>query len=859
MGCLGIRFVVSVARFYTLHTATEFFMLLLLKFFMLLKLTTTRQLLIATYFALLLIPQMVYADKQQSPEAGDILPVMPEVQVEATRIAPTTGTVIIDKEMIENLPTRNGSINEIISTVPGVQYGETTLSSFTAGEITPPVVSISGSRFYDNNYTIDGMGNNNPLDPAFNIYAKDSIRKIIYSGNTNKLPSHPQIHFLSPQLIEQITVYNSNIPAEFGGFTGGQVDTKTISPDETFWGKINYRTTSYHWTRFHIDPYNENDFYNSTTPQKQPEFQKHDFGMTLNTPLTGRTGLLTSYHQLYSEIPLKNLGKTDTQTRRQENFFFKLSHELNAHSQLSLTALYSPTAASYFPSNTINGIFNIKQKNYSLLLNIESSTNMGQLEINIGYTDQKTERKSPPNFYRWDSATDSIDWSEEKYGYVGGRGNLNTGQKALSLKTDMDFNRIALGETQHHIKVGAEVTYSYQYYDRPMTNYYYYSHRLSSTVICEPDDTACIDGEQYLVRRTKYSKADVDAEITDVAAYIQDSIVWKRLELFPGIRISYDDFTSNSNIAPRLSASLDVFGNRRTILFAGNNRYYSGTLLTHALYKGIVLVNQQRVDNTSDWGDQAYPTSYRYEDTKVKTPYSDELTVGIIQKVLGGELKIQYLEKNSHDEFTRNKIDNPDPEADIYILKNDGRSEHKSYQLSWQRSWKNHFLEINGTWQETTTSNDDYSATVSENDLIETVWYKDEELNYYEIPRVDFNRPFVANLTYIGQLPYGLTFTNVTKYRDAYWKLKNTGDTRPSIVHPGEDSYIYEKVENKSSLLFDWRISWTIPQYKQQRAILSLDIYNVFDHRVGYNYQTGKYGYDYELGRQFWAGLEFNF
>lgn len=814
---------------------------------MLFIIKTIKKLVVCTSFVLLFIPQTGDADKLQTP-TNNPLPVLPEVQVEATRIAPTTGTTIIDKEMIENLPTRNGSVNEIISTVPGVQYDETTLSSFTGGEITPPVVSISGSRFYDNNYTIDGVDNNSPLDPAFSVY-----------GNTSKLPGHPQIHFISPQLIDQVTVYNSNIPAEFGGFTGGQVETETVKPDETFWGKINYRTTSNHWTKFHIDPYDKEEFYSATNPAEQPEFRKHDFGVTLNTPLSDNTGLITSYHQLYSRIPLVNLGESNVQNRKQENFFLKLSHYLNTSSQLSLTALYSPTSGDYFLKNTKDGDYTIERKNYSLILNLETELEIGQAELNIDYTDQKTMRTSLHDRYRWSTATDSIDWSDSNYGSEGGLGDLDTGQKRLSFNANMSLNTIKLGQTHHQVKLGAEATYAYQYYDRPATNYYYYSHRLSSSAICDPNDSACINGEQYLVKRTKYSQADTDAEITDIAAYLQDSIIWKRIEFFPGVRVSYDDFTHNTNTAPRLSASIDILGNRQTIMFAGANRYYSGTLLTHALYEGITIVNQQRTNNDSPWVDGAIPITLLYRSTKVKTPYSDELTFGLIQKIFGGELKLQYLRKKSRDEFSRSRIDNPIPEADIYILDNNGRSEHQSYQISWQRSWRKHFLEINGTWQETTTSNNDYTATLSEEDLLETVWYKGEELNYYEIPRNNFNRPFVANLTYIGQLPYGFAFTNVAKYRGAYWKLKNTGTTQPSIVRTGENSYIYEKVKNKPSLIFDWKISWTIPQYNKNQAVLSLDIYNVFNRRVGYNYQSGNFGYDYELGRQLWAGLEFRF
>ncbi len=142
-------------------------------------------------------------------DPGNTILVMAEVLVEAEKITPTTGTVILDKETIEALPIRNGHVNEIISIVPGVQYNEGSADSFTQGEIQPPPVSISGSRFYDNNYTIDGTNNNSPLDPASDTQQKD-----------NKLPGHPQIHILNSQMIDQVTVYNSNIPAEYGASPG---------------------------------------------------------------------------------------------------------------------------------------------------------------------------------------------------------------------------------------------------------------------------------------------------------------------------------------------------------------------------------------------------------------------------------------------------------------------------------------------------------------------------------------------------------------------------------------------------------------------------------------------------------------
>ncbi len=773
---------------------------------------------------------------------------MPDIRVEALRLAPTTGMTILDKETIEALPTRHGNVNEIIGIVPGVQYREDHLSSFSGGEITPPAVSISGSRTYDNNYTIDGVSNNNPLDPAF-----DSI------SNAYKLPGYQQIHFLTPEIIDQITVYNSNIPAEFGGFTGGQIDTRTISPSADFWGRANYRTTSDHWTKFHIHPLNKENFDHSNYSDKQPSFRKQNFGMTLNTPLGVDTGLVSSYQQLYSKIPLQHLDKSTDQSRKNEVFFTKLEHYFSNDFDISLTALYTPTSGDYFSRDFKKSDYTIKSRNYSLSAKAEKHFSHGLLNVALGYNRQKITRKAPIDRFFWSPATATIDWDSGK---EGGSGDLKTGQQQLNLKSNVSFDTVRWKQTSHKIKFGGESTYSKQNYHRSDTSYYYYKPQITS-VGCLPNDIACIENEQYLTKRTKYSKTDTDANITDFAVFLQDSIVWKRLELVPGVRFSYDDFSENTNFAPRFATSLDVFGDRTTTLFAGLNRYYSGTLLTHALYKDIEIINQERSDNFSDWENtERRPITFRYKSGKLKTPYSDELTFGIIQKVLGGELKFQYIKKKNKDEFARSRITDPAHILpDVYLINNLGRSEYESYQLSWQRSWTHHFLEINATWQETTTSHNSYTETLDADDTEETIWYRGEELRYYEIPRNDFNRPTIANLIYRCSLPHGITFTNTTKYRGGYWRLWNTRERKPSEINPDQspDPYIYKKVKNHSSMTFDWRFTCRIPEHFRRNIVFSLDLFNVFDDKAKIGYQTGKYGYNYELGRQLWAGMELNF
>ena len=460
--------------------------------------------------ACLFIPQIVLADNSSGTK--EPIPLMPEIVVEADRITPTTGTFIIDREIIEKLPSRDGSVNELIGIAPGIQYGEDYLNSATGGEIVPPPVSISGSRFYDNNYTIDGVSNNSPLDPASDAFS-----------DANKLPGHPQIQFLSPDIIESITVYNSNIPAEFGGFTGGFVDTRTLNPTAEPWGKISYRTTRDSWTKFHIDPLLKDDFYNSDNASNQPRFSKHHYGLTLNIPISDDTGMVTSYQQLRSQIPLQHLGNSQTQVRKQENFFLKLEH-LTDSGRLAFTVLYSPTMSSYFLTDVKDSEYTLESENLSLALQMDKDFSLAELGLTFGYVHQSIDRQAALHRYYWSPETPSIDWSSGK---EGGLGPLETDHDKVSLKADVKFKHFQLGQTDHAVKLGTETALSKQSYNRPATSYYYYSPSIEA-VSCAADDPACIDGEQYLTRRTVYNKADSDVEVFDFSAYIQDAIVWKR-------------------------------------------------------------------------------------------------------------------------------------------------------------------------------------------------------------------------------------------------------------------------------------------------------------------------------------------
>ncbi len=794
---------------------------------------------------IILLQSISFSAELDNTSASDdkTIPSLPTIHVEAPRIAATTGTVILDKQLIEDLPTRNGSENELIGIAPAVQYSENYNLSQSGGEIYPPPVSISGSRFYDNHYTIDGLDNTSILNPGSDMY-----------NDSYTLPGTPQKQFLNPRLIEQITIFNSNIPAEFGGFTGGQINVKTIEPTPEFWGQLSYRTTNDQWTKFHIESEDKEEFFAAESSEYQPKFNKQDFGLILNTPLSNGTSVLTAYQKTISEIEQNSADGAKTNRREKENVLLKANHFFNNSTQITFTGLYSPTHNSYFLKDFHNSNYSIDRNVYSLNLEVEKDFSFGQLSIQTGHAAHQIKRNAPLNRFIWNT-------SSEELNREGGNGNLEYSEREISFKSKLKIKSFNMRETNHHIDIGVEAGYETTGYLRPKSSSTYASAQVAADTICSPGDPACLEGDRYLKIKTTYNEADTSDSNTQLRFFIQDSMVWKRLELFPGLRVNYDSLTEDVNFAPRLSSSLDFFGDGSTIMFAGRNKYYSSTLLEPGTYSYTFY---NRDSSTQNW----YVKNYNnFITADIKSPSTTETTIGVIQKIFGGELKGQYIHKESKNEFARTHITTKENTETIdsgtktvtyntYYLNNDGQSEYESMLLSWQKTWEQHYFEINSTWQVSTTSNGVYTDNFDREDARETYWYEGKEYYKYEKPKADFNRPTVVNMIYRWQINEAVNFTNTLKYRGQYWTLRYAG-TQPSVLNPDQerDPFIYKKVKAKSALTVDWSVNWRVLGIDNYDIIVNLDILNVFNKR-------NKQGYlfnNYDIGRQFWLGIDFNF
>lgn len=786
--------------------------------------------------------------------AESVVPELEPVVVVGTVESSASGKRVMSEDQISVLPKRNGNVEELLTLMPGVQASDESNTSFLSGEILPPLLSISGGRPYDNNFLIDGLGNNSMLDPGSETPAGSSI----------DVPGHPEELFLSSYLVKEVEVYDNNIPARFGGFTGGVVNIETIDPAAVLEGTVRYRTTRDDWTEFHIDPADQTAFDNSFTEAKQPRFEKHDTGFDLSIPVSDRSGFLVSYQLLYSKIPLQNFGQTDNQTRKSENYLLKYVNNFSDGKKITLQGLHNPYDGEYFLDRTKSSAFTIKGGGSQISAEYEQLYGQGRLIVNAGLSFSENSRKAPPHHRNW-ADTDSKNWGSSvglSDSREGGFGDIDKSQKSMKSGVDWLSDIIEGGNSTHQINSGLQIDFSQASFERKNTSYAYKT-AVVGIIACGTDTFAC-DGtsgsEQYLSKRNVYQAIDVDANIAQLAVYLDDKINFKKLEFRPGLRISYDDFMENTNIAPRLSAKYDLFDNSQTELIAGWNRYYTRTLLTYKLREAIIPRTQERssvVDNDSEWTDTALIWPSESEYSILKTPFSDEIVLGVNQVLLGGRLDLRFVKRDGADEFARDKdpFDFSDFNATLFNrLNNNGESHYESYRLSWERSWVHQFMSFNVTYSESTTSNSSYNDRLEPSDFDpdDRIWLDGELLWPNELPRQNYNRHWVANLVYSVNLPHGFQFTNITNYRNGYRDIEDAGST---ININGVDHDVYSEFNRPSSTIFDWKIDWTPPIIPEKVMTMTLEIFNVFNKKA----HVGTASDEFEIGRQFWAGVEYRF
>jgi hypothetical protein len=778
---------------------------------------------------------------------------LPDIIVLDTHTTNSPGTSVLHRDAIDIIPHGDGNVTELIRVLPGIQYSESERSSLTGGEILPAEISISGGRVYDNNFLIDGIGNNSLLDPM-----ADNPMSV------TDVPGHSQEMFLDTSLIDSVTVQRSNISARYSGFTGGVVEMETRDPSQEFQLQLGGRTTRSEWTSFHVSEDDEDEFMSTEDYNKQSEFRRYSGHMNLDIPLNDTMGILLAYSNSYSEIPLSILGNEEQQNRLSENYLFKYQFLPGDDTNLTISGMYNPYEAEYLILNTRNSDFTVEGGGASFSLDLNQKVSLGEFEFLASWRESRNNREAPDGFYAWDSSVDSTNWGEgySSLSQGGGYGDIENFQDTRTVALHFESNPFKSFDWMTHT-FNSGLTYEKTKADYSRTDDVMMSRWAAhNEVVCSEDDPYCLGGEQFAYTLNLYDSEKTDAEVTFYDFYFEDVIDFGKLSLRPGIHFSYNDLMKNNDYAFRNALFYDFFGNGSSILNAGFNRYYGKTFLTYALLEGRsgselwkrsryrengeYVIKLQEDGTPEPWDVR----SLRYREgvlSRLDTPYVDEWSVGLEQEIFGGLLTLNYLNRNGEDSLVYN--DEEDASGNrIRVLTNAGDSRHEEFSLTWEVTWNNnHSLLMNGTWQRSFTTNETYSDLNLE-DIDEIVVYKGQQRFLSDLPRSDYNREWSANLVYHVKLGYGFAFTNITQYRSGYTAICDTDENDKDGVD------IYEDVSRPSATTFDWKLTWERDLASAGSVMLSAEVYNVFNRKL----YTGIDG-EYEMGRQLWVGLDYTF
>lgn len=784
-----------------------------------------------------------------------------EISVAATESARgLSGFAGISRPQLDRAAIPSGSITDALRLLPDPQFDYAGRDSVRGGEILPAQVSISGGKSYENLYLIDGIGNNNYI----NTPSPDSGE-----NHVSRPAGTPQTYNLDIELLDNIEVYRSRVPAEFGGFSGGVMSATIRNPSpERVFGKATYRTTRSTWTEAHVQPGTEDDYLNSSSDDMQPEFEKHQAGLWVNLPLSRRFATIVSYDTNYSKIPLKYNDATGAITREQhrqsQTFLAKTAGYLANALTVDATFVYNPYTADYYLDETRGCDWTISQNSFDFQTGGKKQFGFGELSVRAAYGEVEIKRDAVSNIsLPWEN-TPSKNWGiDGDYSYEGAEGDYENNQRRLTLKAGLKLKPVKTGALAHLINAGlAWERIDGDMFEQEHTTYA--GPKLSPDVLPGPDGVA--PHEQYFIGKSHTVDTRLSANIATYGIYAEDQITIGRFIIRPGVRFSYDDLFENFNLSPRLSALWHILGNDRLSLAAGVNRYHGSASLSYLLRQGTGSANYTRKLNPdgtlTDWKYSRANSNTLYDAGNLKTPYSDELSIEPMARLWGLDISFEFLLRHLRDGIARSYVKNPDGSS-AYVASNEGKSDYTSYSFNISKTFGNHRASLAFSASKKTSNYEDFDTQLDSdfeaaNYDYSRVMYNGELMSRHEAPARNYNRPWRIVGRYTGRLFDRIDLGLSAFYEDSAERIVTGSPSRITLADGASVSNLHGATM-EASLTFDLRVACDIIKKGSGSAKLVLEVTNLFDDVAICHYdKSGRTAY-YGQGRQLWAGMEFVF
>jgi hypothetical protein len=780
-------------------------------------------------------------------------------EVEVQEQTKELGKSSVKGMQLDMMPSVTGSVTEALKGMSNVQFGYDQDSALTIGEIAPPRVSIAGAKPYENNFMIDGMSITNTLNPS-GFEDSSSFGDLMVGGGDQTI-------FYDTNLLGAITLYSSNVPAEYGHFAGGVVDAELRDPLRDRWHfTVEGRYTQDAWFNMRdVDS-------DSQDSDDQPEFTIYNANFSAEGPITKHAGLLLSVSRRQSFIPLEreepdgSLHK-DEQERINENYFARLVLNPSRKLKLTLDATYAPYEEKRWREVWPDSEWKKENESWRFVGQAEYATHLGLFTAKVAYAQNGYSRDTAINYNY--SLLDLGDRSNDDN--FGGGGDAEKRNKQVDALAKFESKEFSRGDYRWKFATGMEFGYKH-------TDAWNEAVTADVMILYRPGFSI----ESYHTH-AEYDEISQSNHIATYGFFAQTDLTWKRLTLSPGFRVDYDDFTDNTDVAPRLKAEFDTFGNGALRVIAGANRYYGSQLRAyafdrfrpfHTTYERIYADGS--VQTWSRDGDDR-----EYSASGLDTPYSDEVMAGLAGNLFGFDYGVEFVHRDHKD-----KVVSETEDGENFYLTNNGESTFNGVTISLAKSlhtrrWGNHTFTLSATKSKTKTFRGSYDAYAD--NLYDRyghtyhpdhVYYNGEYITRSDMPASNFNAPLVIAFTASSSLfEDRLRIDAVTRWRDSARGLKadarysddtpygtTSGSNRSRssewLNEDGEYCNAYKKATINGGVVTDLTIEFDALRKNRYTLTLIAEVVNLFNSSM--ETSTSETGAS-SRGRGFYAGLRATF
>lgn len=793
---------------------------------------------------------IVLIDPDAVTEGEDGITMSP-LLVEGGRSSATLGKAVINSSEIESMAGDTTNLTDLLKGNGAVRFSRSSSTSANSASMRPDEVSIHGQSHYQNAYVIDGMSANNDLNPGD---SEDTYSNPISPTNLSMLSgSSSQSYYVDPDALESVTVYDSNVPVEFGGFLGGVISSKLKRYDGEDYLSVKYAISKDEWDEMHADEDLAEDLADSDSIEGEytPEYLKQRYTFTGAQGITDKLGMTFTASRATSAFDqsyVKNIGNTvygkqgveydDTVDNVMARFDYKASQDLD----VGVSMLYANRYHDGVTNASYDSAFVKSHQATGIGFDTVFRTNSGVLKTLLSYDEAKDTLDSDDSTYTYHY----VDYYNGNWPYSGGYGNVNQQQNSAKFTVEWLQNAFDVGSYKHSLQTGLELGYKKMFYevegDIVSENY-----RCINSGCADSNGDGVIDYDDEYLRITNIIAANkLEKTYHSAAVYFSDTIKKGDWTHYLGVRADYDSSLGNVNLSPRVTTEWDVFSNQKTKFLAGVNRYYGRDFFRYEVNSTLrSWRTMYRYNSDGSLNKQTNYSDQSFRDYDLDTPYSDEWNIGVIQRFGVVDATLQFVNRESRDLVTRTETEDG---LDYYT--NDGRSSTDTVTLAFETrnpfeiAATNTYGKVSISYQESernTISDVSYEETISSDEI----YYKGSVIYESQLPSFDFNIPVSISFSTRTEIPdWRLIVANSINVQSGGKVAQDTGENYTNVTGTYD---IYDDLKFDQLITLDTSIEWKPELFAEVEGYIKLSVNNVFDDYI--DKSTNSSSYSYTLGR----------